>query len=378
MVWMEKSVVEQRLEFVMMACVEGANVSQLCERFGISRKTGYKWLVRFDSQAPEESLGDASRRPRASPRRSDAAVEAQVVQLRREHPAWGGRKIAHLLELEQGLQVACSTVTSILHRHKLIDSRASEAATAWQRFEHVAPNHLWQMDFKGHFAMAKGRCHPLTVLDDHSRYNIVLQACSNEQGTTVQAALRDVFRRYGLPARINTDNGQPWGDPRQYLTSLGAWLVRLGIRVSHSTPMHPQTNGKDERFHRTLKAELLNGRTFADIPQCQRAFEQWRAVYNMRRPHEALQMQIPVQRYQPSNLVYPEVLPAIEYAPSDKVRRVSKAGRISINGASVFISNALHGMLVGLRQSNQEADGLDVFFCHHRIKTLRLSELQKD
>ncbi|HSW16817.1 MAG TPA: IS481 family transposase [Ramlibacter sp.] len=375
MVWTEKSVVEQRLEFVMLASMQGANVSRLCERFGISRKTGYKWLGRFKQQEPEGSLDDASRRPRTSPQRCDAALEAQVVGLRTEHPAWGGRKIAHVLEREHGAHLAASTVTSILRRHQLIDRRASEAATPWQRFEHVAPNNLWQMDFKGHFALARGRCHPLTVLDDHSRYNIVLQACSNEQGATVQAALREVFRRYGLPTRINTDNGQPWGDAGQHLTRLGAWLVRLGIRVSHSTPMHPQTNGKDERFHRTLKAEVLRGRSFADIEQCQQAFERWRAVYNTRRPHEALQMKTPVQRYQPSNLSYPEVLPDIEYAPSDKVRRVDKAGRISIVGASVFISNALHGMPVGLRQSIEDADGLDVFFCHQRIKTLWLSEL---
>ncbi len=376
MVWTEKSVVEQRLEFVMLASLQGANVSQLCERLGISRKTGYKWLGRFKAQEPEGSLADASRRPRSSPQRCAAALEAQVVGLRTEHPAWGGRKIAHVLQRDHAAQLAASTVTSILRRHQLIDRRASEAATPWQRFEHVAPNNLWQMDFKGHFALARGRCHPLTVLDDHSRYNIVLQACSNEQGATVKAALQEVFRRYGLPARINTDNGQPWGDARQHLTSLGAWLVRLGIRVSHSTPMHPQTNGKDERFHRTLKAEVLRGRSFADIEQCQQAFERWRAVYNTRRPHEALQMKTPVQRYQPSNLSYPEVLPNIEYAPSDKVRRVDKAGRISIAGASVFISNALHGMPVGLRQSIEDADGLDVFFCHQRIKTLWLSELQ--
>ena len=220
MVWTEKSVVEQRLEFVMLASLKGANVSKLCERFGISRKTAYKWLGRFDPQQPEGSLTDSSKRPRTSPQRCEAALEAQVVELRKQHPAWGGRKIAHVLAREQGLQLAASTVTSILHRHQLIDSSASDAATPWQRFEHVAPNNLWQMDFKGHFALARGRCHPLTVLDDHSRYNIVLQACSNEQGATVQAALREVFRRYGLPARINTDNGQPWGDSAS--TSL-AW-----------------------------------------------------------------------------------------------------------------------------------------------------------
>ncbi|MES2384407.1 MAG: IS481 family transposase [Pseudomonadota bacterium] len=375
MAWKETSVVEQRLEFVVLASRGGASMAELCRRFGISRKSGYKWLGRYDEQQAQASLSDASRRPRTSPLRSPAAIEEQVVQVRHAHPAWGGRKIAHVLGRDQDVQVAPSTVTSILRRHGLIEEAASTAATPWQRFEHETPNSLWQMDFKGHFALHRGRCHPLTVIDDHSRYNLVLQACGNEQGTTVQAALREAFRRYGLPRRMNTDNGQPWGDSGgRYLTALGAWLVRLGISVSHSTPLHPQTNGKDERFHRTLKAEVLL-RSFADLGECQSAFDRWRPIYNQHRPHEALAMQTPVQRYAPSPVAYPEVLPGIEYGPQDKVRRVCKAGRISILGKSVFISNALHGLPVALRQSTNTPDALDVYFCHQRIKQLMLQEL---
>lgn len=375
MAWKETSVVEQRLEFVVLASRGALSMTDLCRRFGISRKTGYKWLGRYVGGDGQASLSDASRRPCSSPLRSPAALEEQVVQVRQAHPAWGGRKIAHVLGRDQGVQVAPSTVTSILRRHGLIEVAASVAAQPWQRFEHEAPNSLWQMDFKGHFAMHRGRCHPLTVIDDHSRYNLVLQACANEQGATVQAALREVFRRYGLPRRINTDNGQPWGDSGgRYLTALGAWLVRLGISVSHSTPLHPQTNGKDERFHRTLKAEVLL-RSFADLSDCQSAFNRWRPIYNQLRPHEALAMQTPVQRYRPSPAAYPEVLPEIEYGPQDKVRRVCKAGRISIFGKSVFISNALHGLPVALRQSTDTPDTLDVYFCHQRIKKLMLEDL---
>jgi transposase InsO family protein len=375
MAWKEMSVVEQRLEFVVLASTGKASMAELCRRFGISRKTGYKWLGRYDPGDGQASLADAPRRPHTSPLRSPERLEEQVLRVRQAHPAWGGRKIAYVLRRDQGVPVAPSTVTSILRRHGLIEAAASAAATPWQRFEHAAPNSLWQMDFKGHFALHRGRCHPLTVIDDHSRYNLVLQACVNEQGATVQAALREVFRRYGLPRRINTDNGQPWGDSGgRYLTALGAWLVRLGISVSHSTPLHPQTNGKDERFHRTLKAEVL-GRSFADLGECQSAFDRWRPVYNQHRPHEALAMQTPVQRYAPSPLAYPEVLPGIEYGPQDKVRRVCKAGRISILGKSVFISNALHGLPVALRQSTDTPDALDVYFCHQRIKQLMLQEL---
>lgn len=375
MTWMDKSVVKQRVEFVMLAKSEAASMSELCRRFGISRKSGYKWLERYDAQRGEASLADASRRPHTSPLRSTEALEGQVLQVRQAHPAWGGRKIAHVLERDRAVRVAASTVTSILRRHDLIAQAASAAATPWQRFEHDSPNSLWQMDFKGHFAMLRGRCHALTILDDHSRYNIALQACANEQGATVQAELRQVFRRYGLPRRINTDNGQPWGDSGgRYLTALGAWLVRLGISVSHSTPLHPQTNGKDERFHRTLKAEVLL-RSFADLAECQSAFNRWRPIYNQERPHEALAMKTPAQRYAPSPIGYPEVLPEIEYGSEDKVRRVCKAGRISIFGKSVFISHALHGLPVALRQRTEISDVLDVYFCHQRIKQLMINEL---
>lgn len=375
MAWMDKSVVDQRAEFVMLAQTKEASMSELCRRFGISRKSGYKWLERYDTHKAQAGLADASRRPHTSPLRSPGVLEEQVKQMRQAHPAWGGRKIAHVLGRDQGVQVAPSTVTSILHRHGLIAPAASAAATPWQRFEHECPNSLWQMDFKGHFALHQGRCHALTIIDDHSRYNIVLQACTNEQGATVQAVLQRVFRRYGLPRRINTDNGQPWGDSGgRYLTALGAWMVRLGISLSHSTPLHPQTNGKDERFHRTLKAEVLL-RSFADLAECQSAFDRWRPIYNHERPHEALAMQTPAQRYAPSAIGYPEVLPEIEYGSQDKVRRVCKAGRISIFGKSVFISHALQGLPVALRQSAENSDALDVYFCHQRIKQLRMQEL---
>ena len=155
------------------------------------------------------------------------------------------------------------------------------------------------MDFKGHFAVGAARCHPLTVLDDHSRFNLCLQACVDEQGHTVQTHLTTSFRRYGLPQRVAVDNGSPWGDTLDSpYTPLVAWLIRLGIRVSHSRPYHPQTLGKDERFHRSLKAEVLR-ESFPDLDTVQTRFDRWRTVYNFERPHEALSMQTPATRYAP-------------------------------------------------------------------------------
>jgi len=171
-----------------------------------------------------------------------------------------------------------STVQAILARHGRIDPAESHKHQPWQRFEHETPNALWQMDFKGHFAVGAGRCHLLTVLDDHSRFNLCLQACANEQGTMVREHLTHTFRRYGLPQRMAVDNGSPWGDTFDSpYTPLVAWLIRLGVNVSHSRPYHPQTLGKDERFHRTLKAEVLR-QTFSDLDTAQDHFDRGRCL----------------------------------------------------------------------------------------------------
>ena len=211
MPWKEVSVVSQRHEFVLMALQDGANMSGLCSLFGISRDKGYKWLKRYQEEGAE-GLDDRSRRPKRSPGRTPDMVEQAVLAVRREHRAWGGRKIrAFLLRRGHDQVPAASTISGILRRHGLIDPQVSSRAGGFIRFEHVAPNHLWQMDFKGHFAMVSGRCHPLTVLDDHSRFSLHIGACGDEETQTVKHRLTRVFDRYGLPARMTVDNGPPWG-----------------------------------------------------------------------------------------------------------------------------------------------------------------------
>jgi transposase InsO family protein len=373
MPWEEATVMQKRKEFVGLATQEDANISQLCERFQISRKTGYKWLARFREEE-EAGLEDRSRSAHYRPNQSSGQIEEAVLRCRQKHPAWGGRKIAHVLLRDEQLSVAPSTVTSILHRHHLIRSEASEAATAWQRFEHAQPNALWQMDFKGHFAVQSQRCHPLTVLDDHSRYNVVLAACANEHRKTVQYHLEQAFERYGLPMRINTDNGSPWGTAEQgRFTKLGIWLIRLGIKVSHSRPFHPQTNGKDERFHRSLKAEVLAHRQFANFSEVQKEFDQWRLIYNAQRPHEALSMQTPLERYRPSPQPFPKTLPPIEYGPDDQVRKVNQCGRFRFKGKTLRISKALHGQSIGIRPRNNQEGVFDIYFCRQWIDSVDLT-----
>jgi transposase InsO family protein len=366
--WSHVTVKDQREEFVGLARQPDANISELCRRFDISRKTGYKWLQR-------EDLQDRSRRPKSSPSKMPDEREAMVVALRAEHPAWGGRKLAHVLARDHGVPMAPSTANSVLRRHGLIDPAASRAATAWHRFEHETPNALWQMDFKGHFAMDSGRCHPLTVLDDHSRFNVVLHALDCERREPVQQVLQQAFEHFGLPERINADNGPPWGAPTPgALTALGVWLIRLGVQLTHSRPLHPQTNGKDERFHRTLAAEVLQGRRFKDLPDVQRQFDPWRQEYNAHRPHEAIGMHTPASRYQASPRSMPSTLPPVEYGPGDIVRRVGDGGRISIKGLKLRVGKALVGQDVALRPRVQDDGSFDVFFCHHRLEPIDLME----
>jgi transposase InsO family protein len=372
MPWRDVSLMDVRAEFVRLAGMGGANRSELCRRFGISRKTGYKWLERSQAGA---DLADRSRCPATSPGRTAVGTEALVVGLRREHPSWGGRKLRRRLQdLGHGEVPAASTITAILARHGCLENGATSATGPMQRFEHDRPNALWQMDFKGHFPHRQGRCHPLTVLDDHSRYAVCLQACDDETTLTVQDRLIAVFRRFGLPERINMDNGAPWGHGAEHRwTPLTVWLTHLGVRTSHSRPYHPQTNGKDERFHRTLKRDVLHGRSFAHQAACQDAFDQFRDLYNAKRPHEALGMAVPASRYRASPRSYPEALPTIDYDPTDETRRVQTGGWISFRGREHALPKAFAGHTIALRPTT--TDGLwDVIFIAHRIAQIDLRD----
>ena len=369
MPWGPKSMLDVRSEFVMLARGEAANVSELCRRFGISTKTAYKWLGRFEREG-QAGLADQSRRPKNSPGRSAEAMEAQVLEQRKKHPAWGGRKIAAALRRQEIKAPSPSTVTAILRRNGVKFGEFGGGAAAFIRFEHPAPNDLWQMDFKGHVAMREGRLHPLTVLDDHSRYAIVTSACANEQTDTVKTRLVTAFQRYGLPLCIMTDNGSPWGDgPGSPFTPLGVFMIEQGIRIGHSRPYHPQTNGKDERYHRSLKAEALSGPPFDDLAQAEAALARWRHVYNTERPHEALGLGVPIDRYQPSPRPYCEAVQAFDYAPDDSVRRVQQQGIVSFRGTEYRIPKAFYGKDIAFRPT--EKDGTyKIFFRHQFIKSL--------
>lgn len=372
MPWREVSVMEQRREFVRLAMQEGANRRELCRRFGIHPATGYKWLERWATGDLE--LADRSRRPHASPTRSDAALEALVLRVRDAHPAWGARKIARCLEREDVRPPAASTVHAILQRHGRVVPPAG-APRASQRFERPAPNLLWQMDFKGWVRLADGaRCHPLTVVDDHSRYVPCLKACADEQGATVKRHLQATFQHYGLPDAMFVDNGGPWGDAAgARWTKLAVWLLKLGVELLHSRPYHPQSRGKNERFHRTLKDEVFALRRLHDLAEVQRAFDQWREVYNFQRPHEALHQEVPASRYRPSARSMPDRLPEVEYDQHEIVRRVSSTrAYVSFKGRLWRVPQAFQGERLAIRPLS--VDGrYAIYFGAHQVADIDLT-----
>ncbi len=372
MPWKESTCMSQRSEFLAFASVAGANLSELCRRFAVSRQTGYKWRKR--RELGDLDVHDRSSRPHNSPWRTPAHLEAQVVAIRDRYPFYGGRKIRRSL-LREGVErpPAASTITAILARNGLLPPER-RLRRDWQHFEDEAPNGLWQMDFKGHVPLQRGRCHPLTVLDDHSRFSICLAACPDEQRETVRGELTKAFQRYGLPERMLMDNGSPWGAGGELAhTRFTAWLIRLGVRVSHGRPHHPQTQGKDERFHRTLKLEVISQRpVWHSLPEMQRAFDGWRFQYNFERPHEALGLEPPASRYTPSPRPFPSTLPPIEYDSEFEVRRVKGNGRIRLKSRHFFVGKAFSGDPVGLRQIGEHV--WDVYYCHQRVVRIDLTQ----
>ncbi|MGM4902187.1 IS481 family transposase [Tardiphaga sp. 866_E4_N2_1] len=372
MPWREVSAMDQRREFALLAMQEGVNRRELCRRFGISPQTGYKWLARVE--AGDAELADRSRRPLVSPRRSNMAIETLVLAVRDAHPAWGARKIAYCLQRDGMTPPAISTVHEILHRNGRIILPPGGATQPLQRFEKEAPNQLWQMDFKGRMPLANNAaCHPLTVIDDHSRYALCIQACANEQSATVQQRLIQTFRRYGLPDAFFVDNGSPWGDSGgSRWTALRVWLLKLGVDTIYARPFHPQSRGKNERFHRSLKAEVFAARRFRDFAELQRAFDTWRTVYNLQRPHEALGMDVPATRYKPSTRPMPDKIVEVEYASNDIVRRVSVNPRIDFKGRRWRVPKAFRGERLAIRPLDSDGH-YGIFFGSRKVAEIDLT-----
>ena len=363
---------EAREELCRLALVPGANLRELCRQRQVQPRILYKWLDRYRREG-SAGLSDRSRRPLSSPSKTEAGVEAAVLAVRRENPVWGGRKIAASLRRRGLSPPSPSTITEILKRSG--QPMVAPGQKAWKRFEHAEPNALWQMDFKGDIAFGRGRLHPLTVVDDHSRYAVLLHASDNERHQTVQNAVQAAFECYGLPDAILTDNGSPWGSTaEQTLTKFGVWLIEHGVAPWHSPPLHPQSHGKNERFNRTLKAELLERRTFDDLHQAQRAFDAWRHRYNHHRPHDAIGLAVPADRYRPSRRTFTLTVEPFDYGPDAVIRSVDAAANISFQSRRWKASKALVGKHVAIRPTDH--DGLfDIVFRHVTIRSINFHQI---
>lgn len=355
MPWEPRDVIAMREEFVRLAQQPGANRRELMRRFNISPTVAYKWIRRFSDEGVD-GLHDRSRKPKSSPGKTSAAMERIILALRDEFPFWGGRKLAHIMK-GRGVDgvPSISTVTEILRRNGRLAKGPGERRD-FQRFEHANPNDLWQMDFKGDFLMSdQRRCYPLTVCDDHSRFNLVLAACLDMRTGTVKRHLGRAFGRYGTPAAILCDNGSPWGSnfSKGSFTQLEVWLMSLGIKVIHGRPYHPQTQGKEERFHRTLKVEVLDYlQDIRDLGDAERAFGEFRDRFNNVRPHEALGMDVPANRYRASarKMDIRGVAEGDWMVDDGNARKVQRSGQLHFQGKELQIGEGLRGRKVELRR----------------------------
>ena len=348
---------DQRVAFIADWLRDEWKMSELAERYGISRKTGYKWLERYEDD-PEHGLAERSRAPKAHGRAMDAEVRAVIVALRRQHPRWGPKKLRAILADREPKRLwpAASTIGDLLRREGLSEPR--------RRSRHVVPltqplaaaqtpNDVWTADFKGWFRTADGtRCDPLTIADACSRFVLCCRIVApSEQG--VRPWFERAFQTYGLPVALRTDNGSPFATTGAgRLSHLAVWWLKLGIQLDRIDPGHPEQNGRHERFHLTLQQETTTPP--ASTPGRQQArFDRMRREFNTVRPHEALGQQPPARVYVPSPRVYPARLDDPWYDATHQVRRVRDRGQIKWRGEQVFISEAVRGEAVGLAETER-------------------------
>ncbi len=375
MPWLETAPMEQRERFIQAYQEALYSMVELCARYGISRKTGYKWLARF-AAAGRQGLQERSRAPHNCPHRIGDLVAALLCGARREHPSWGAQKLLDWLRprYPEILFPAISTAGDLLARRGLVKRRRRR-----RHYSHPgvvpattsAPNDLWTADFKGHFRTRDGLyCYPLTIADQHTRYLLACHGLLSTKGVEVRPVFERLFREYGLPDAIRTDNGVPFATTGIHgLSQLNVWWLRLGIQHQRILPAHPQQNGAHERMHKTLKGEAIRPPR-GNLACQQRAFTAFRRLYNHERPHAALGGRTPASLYCPSRRPYPRLLPPIEYPGHFLVKRVTNAGTIRFKKRLVFIANSLKQLPIGLEEV---ADGIwSIYFC--RVLLGRIDE----
>lgn len=362
MPWERRTVEDQRKEFAQ-AALECSNFSALCREYGITRRTGLKWKARYEAQEP---LGDRSRRPNTSPTRTPEAVERRILELRTENPGWGAKTLRKVLENQGEQNLPCvKTVNNILHRHGCISPEESQKRQPFTRYEKEKCNMMWQTDFKGEFRMEDNNyCYPLTIIDDHSRFSIKIAPRLSTKNVVIPV-FTEVFHEYGLPYSILSDNGAQFAGFRKGYTQFERWLMELDILPIHGRIKHPQTQGKIERFHRTMKQELLNHISISNIDDAEAQFGDWREKYNNIRPHEALGMKTPGQVYIASPRAYPEKIQDWEYGGEYHVIKVNSWGYARFDKWQVYLSETMIDKYIEFRPS---PDGESFFACYRNFK----------
>lgn len=365
---------EQTRAMFVKECQEGMeSISSLCRKYEISRPTAYKWIARYEADGNMSNLSSA---PRTHPMKTLPEIEDAILALRREHPGTGARKIQHILK-RRGIDVpSVKTVNAILKRNGCITLQASRAAQHYRRFEADHPNDIWQADFKGNFLMNDGeRCYPLNIIDDHSRMCLCSAAQINERYEDTALNFTRTFREYGLPLALLCDNGNPWGTSQSTgFTRFEIWLMDLDILPMHGRSLHPQTQGKQERFNGSLKREMLAFADIDDLACAQRILQEYRRFYNCERPHEALDMRTPAEVYAPSPRAFPECIAEWEYTGCASVVKVKSSGYLSFQGQGCFLSEAFANRDVALIPSEDAADCLDILYRNFRIARYDIRE----
>ncbi|MEO7963027.1 MAG: IS481 family transposase [Gemmatimonadaceae bacterium] len=375
MPWLETSPMEQRSRFIDAYLAGGFTMTELCARYQISRRVGYKWIARYDADG-RKGLADRSRAPHQCPHKVSDEIAALLCGARRKHPDWGPEKLIAWLKPQYPRMAwpAISTASDLLKRAGLVHAkrrryRATHPGVGAATTQ--APNDLWTADFKGHFRTGDGEyCYPLTVADQHTRYLLACHALRSTQTHGVTAHFEHLFREFGVPRAIRTDNGVPFATTGLHgLSRLSVWWIWLGIVPQRILPGQPQQNGAHERMHRTLKRAAIRPpcRTFGTQ---QRAFDRFRHEYNTERPHQHLDGATPSAHHHPSPRPYPAILPAITYPSDFVVKEVTAAGTFRLGQKIYFLSNSLIHYPVGLEE---HADGIwSVYFCH--VLLARLDE----
>jgi transposase InsO family protein len=355
MPWKEELPMDQKTQFISEYLRDSLSFTELCQRYHISRKTGYKWIARYQTEGPA-GLVDRSRRPHSSPDQTPEAVGLAIIQARRRHPTWGAKKLLKLLERKDPKQAWPSrwTVCEILKREGLVRHKTKRRKVGHPGKPSsilTAPNQLWCVDFKGEFKTRDGRyCYPLTVTDSYSRYLLGCRGLLSTETRAAKAVFQGLFKKYGLPAAIRSDNGAPFASTALgRLSQLSVWWIRLGIRRELIEPGHPQQNGQHERMHRTLKAETTRPPE-VNLAKQQRLFNRFRREYNEVRPHEGIELKTPTSLYEASPRRLPKEVPELVYPAHFETRLVSKNSGIRWNSQWVAVSQTCAGLHVGLEQ----------------------------